>query len=124
MRALGDAARGDGDCYLTGGGTAVLLGWRPTTLDVDIKLEPVLRRDRAGALPLSGGRRGRLSQKRRGASPLVNQARGTAQPTSTTWRSAFTHCGSNWVPAFRRISASAAARVRRRRYGRGSIIAW
>ncbi len=38
--ALGDAARREGDCYLTGGGTAVLLGWRPTTLDVDIKLEP------------------------------------------------------------------------------------
>jgi hypothetical protein len=40
MRALGHAARADGDCYLTGGATAVLLGWRPTTLDVDIELEP------------------------------------------------------------------------------------
>jgi hypothetical protein len=25
---------------LTGGATAVLLGWRPTTIDVDVKLEP------------------------------------------------------------------------------------
>jgi hypothetical protein len=40
IRALGDAARRESDCYLTGGATAVLLGWRPTTLDVDIKLEP------------------------------------------------------------------------------------
>lgn len=40
MRALGNAAHTDGDCYLTGGATAVLLGWRRTTVDVDIKLEP------------------------------------------------------------------------------------
>src|ERR671936_696952 len=40
MQALGQAARRQGDCYLTGGATAVLLGWRPATLDVDIKLEP------------------------------------------------------------------------------------
>ncbi len=40
MQALGRAARVDGDCYLTGGATAVLLGWRSTTLDVDIELAP------------------------------------------------------------------------------------
>ena len=40
MRALGEAARREGECYLTGGATAVLLGWRETTVDVDIKLEP------------------------------------------------------------------------------------
>ena len=40
IEALGHAARREGDCYLTGGATAVLLGWRPTTLDVDIRLEP------------------------------------------------------------------------------------
>ncbi|MDQ3992553.1 MAG: hypothetical protein M3229_02735 [Actinomycetota bacterium] len=39
MRALGAAAR-EGTCYLTGGATAVLLGWRRTTIDVDIALEP------------------------------------------------------------------------------------
>jgi hypothetical protein len=37
---LGAAAREEGDCYLTGGATAVLLGWRSTTIDVVIKLEP------------------------------------------------------------------------------------
>ena len=40
MRALGDAASREGECFLTGGATAVLLGWRATTLDVDIRLEP------------------------------------------------------------------------------------
>jgi hypothetical protein len=51
MQALGEAARHDGDCYLTGGATAVLIGWRATTLDVDILLEP--EQDEAlRALPL------------------------------------------------------------------------
>ena len=40
MRALGDAASREGECFLTGGATAVLLGWRATTVDVDIRLEP------------------------------------------------------------------------------------
>jgi len=40
MRALGAAARSDATCYLTGGATAVLVGWRATTLDVDIAIEP------------------------------------------------------------------------------------
>ena len=40
MRALGGAADADGACYLTGGATAVLIGWRPSTIDVDIRLVP------------------------------------------------------------------------------------
>ena len=40
MRALGSSADTDGACYLTGGATAVLLGWRPSTIDVDIRLVP------------------------------------------------------------------------------------
>jgi hypothetical protein len=40
MQAVGEAAAQDGVCYLIGGATAVLLGWRPTTIDVDIELEP------------------------------------------------------------------------------------
>ena len=40
MQALGAAATADGTCYLVGGGTAVLLGWRRTTIDVDIELDP------------------------------------------------------------------------------------
>ncbi len=40
MSLLGRAAPRDGVCYLTGGATAVLVGWRATTIDVDIALEP------------------------------------------------------------------------------------
>jgi hypothetical protein len=40
MQRLGAEARGETTCFLAGGATAVLLGWRPTTLDVDIRLEP------------------------------------------------------------------------------------
>jgi hypothetical protein len=40
MLSLGQAAPAEGICYLTGGATAVLFGWRTTTLDIDIRLEP------------------------------------------------------------------------------------
>ncbi len=40
MRELGRRVRGPGRVYLTGGATAVLHGWRSSTVDVDIKLEP------------------------------------------------------------------------------------
>jgi len=40
MRALGRVAKDEGRVYLTGGATAVLHGWRATTIDVDIKLIP------------------------------------------------------------------------------------
>jgi hypothetical protein len=36
MQAVGAAAPEEGTCYLAGGGTAVLLGWRETTIDIDI----------------------------------------------------------------------------------------
>jgi hypothetical protein len=40
MRALGDEARSDARVYFTGGATAVLEGWRPSTIDVDVKIVP------------------------------------------------------------------------------------
>ena len=40
MRAAGAAAAREGICYLTGGATAVLVGWRATTIDVDVALDP------------------------------------------------------------------------------------
>jgi hypothetical protein len=40
LDALGRAAREPGELYLTGGATAVLVGWRATTLDIDLRLEP------------------------------------------------------------------------------------
>jgi hypothetical protein len=40
MRALGAEADEDGAVFFTGGATAVLIGWRATTIDVDLKLVP------------------------------------------------------------------------------------
>jgi hypothetical protein len=40
MRALGAEADRESRVYLTGGATAVLLGWRDSTIAVDLKLEP------------------------------------------------------------------------------------
>ncbi|HEX3552020.1 MAG TPA: DUF6036 family nucleotidyltransferase [Thermoanaerobaculia bacterium] len=40
MRELGGEAERDVRLYFTGGATAVLLGWRTGTIDVDVKLEP------------------------------------------------------------------------------------
>jgi hypothetical protein len=40
MRALGEQARESSRVYLTGGATAVLHGWRDSTVDVDVKLVP------------------------------------------------------------------------------------
>lgn len=40
MRALGDHVREGGRVYLTGGATAVLHGWRSSTIDVDVKFVP------------------------------------------------------------------------------------
>ncbi|HEV7514757.1 MAG TPA: DUF6036 family nucleotidyltransferase [Thermoanaerobaculia bacterium] len=44
MAALGDEAEQDVRLYFTGGATAVLLGWRASTVDVDIKLDPEMDR--------------------------------------------------------------------------------
>lgn len=43
MRRLGEAVREETRIYLTGGATAVLIGWRESTIDVNIK--PVPDRD-------------------------------------------------------------------------------
>jgi hypothetical protein len=40
MQSLGRRAQVDGTCYFAGGATAVLEGWRESTIDVDIKLVP------------------------------------------------------------------------------------
>jgi hypothetical protein len=40
LQALGARAQQEIRVYLTGGATAVLHGWRPTTVDVDIKIVP------------------------------------------------------------------------------------
>lgn len=40
LEALGRSASGSVRAYLTGGATAVLTGWRQSTLDVDLTFEP------------------------------------------------------------------------------------
>lgn len=40
MSAMGRKTKGPGSIYLTGGATALLHGWRPMTVDVDIKADP------------------------------------------------------------------------------------
>jgi hypothetical protein len=40
MRELASAARSPGKVYLTGGATALLLGFRRQTIDIDIRLDP------------------------------------------------------------------------------------
>jgi hypothetical protein len=40
MRALGEASEAAASVYFTGGATAVLLGWRSTTLDIDLRWRP------------------------------------------------------------------------------------
>lgn len=39
MRELAAAARSPGKVYLTGGATALLLGFREQTIDIDLKLD-------------------------------------------------------------------------------------
>jgi hypothetical protein len=40
LTQLGQRARSKGTCYLTGGASALLIGWRDSTLDVDVKFDP------------------------------------------------------------------------------------
>lgn len=40
LTELGKAAKGPGRVYLTGGASALLIGWRAATIDVDLKFNP------------------------------------------------------------------------------------
>lgn len=40
MKAIGRAAKKNARIYFVGGATAVLVGWRETTIDLDIKIVP------------------------------------------------------------------------------------
>jgi hypothetical protein len=40
LRAIGARTRGPGRIYLCGGATALLHGWRASTIDVDLRLDP------------------------------------------------------------------------------------
>ena len=55
LRELGREAEADAAVYLTGGATAVLLGWRDTTIDADILISAgkILRPPRSPSWPPS-----------------------------------------------------------------------
>lgn len=40
MKELGARVQSEGTIYLTGGATALLFGWRDSTIDIDIKADP------------------------------------------------------------------------------------
>jgi len=40
MSAMGQTVKSPGRIYLTGGATALLHGWRPMTVDIDLKADP------------------------------------------------------------------------------------
>lgn len=40
MKRLGASVRGEGRVYLTGGASALLIGWRDSTMDIDLHPEP------------------------------------------------------------------------------------
>ncbi len=40
MKSLGESVQGSGTVFFTGGVTAVLMGWRDMTVDIDFKAEP------------------------------------------------------------------------------------
>lgn len=40
LRELGRVGRQPATVYLVGGATAVLEGWRSTTIDIDLRIEP------------------------------------------------------------------------------------
>ncbi|NET62419.1 MAG: hypothetical protein F6K47_41855 [Symploca sp. SIO2E6] len=40
MEILSREARGPGSVYFTGGASALLIGWRTSTIDIDIRLDP------------------------------------------------------------------------------------
>jgi hypothetical protein len=57
MQALGERSRGPGRVYFTGGATAVLYGWRTSTVDIDLKMDP----EPAGAFEAIGALKDELN---------------------------------------------------------------
>jgi hypothetical protein len=77
MRALGERSRGPGCVYLTGGATAVLYGWRASTVDIDLKMDP----EPAGAFEAIGALKDELDVNVELASP------DQFVPVVSNWRS-------------------------------------
>src|SRR5881394_1974888 len=65
MRELAGGARSPGKVYFTGGATALLLGFREQTIDIDLKLDP----EPEGAFEAIAGLKNRLNLNVELASP-------------------------------------------------------
>src|SRR5882757_7552710 len=84
MEALAAAARSPGKVYLTGGATALLLGFREQTIDIDLKLDP----EPAGAFEAIAALKNRLDLNVELASP------DDFIPASPNWRERSKHIAS------------------------------
>jgi len=81
---LASAARSPGKVYLTGGATALLLGFREQTIDIDLKLDP----EPAGVFEAIAGLKNRLNLNVELASP------DDFIPPTADWRERSRHIAS------------------------------
>src|SRR6266481_2742430 len=84
MDALAASARSPGRIYFTGGATALLLGFREQTIDIDIKLDP----EPEGAFEAIAALKNRLDVNVELASP------DDFIPAATDWRERSRHIAS------------------------------
>jgi len=84
MEQLAAASRSPGKIYLTGGATALLLGFREQTIDIDVKLDP----EPAGAFEAIAALKNRLNVNVELASP------GDFIPAPPDWRERSRHIAS------------------------------
>src|SRR6266550_732594 len=84
MRELAAAARSPGKVYFTGGATALLLGFRQQTIDIDLKLDP----EPEGAFEAIAALKNRLDLNVELASP------DDFIPRPANWREASRHIAS------------------------------
>lgn len=84
MQELARASRGPGKVYFTGGATALLLGFREQTIDIDLKLDP----EPAGAFEAIATLKNRLNLNVELASPE------DFIPRTADWRECSRHIAS------------------------------
>src|SRR5437016_9860905 len=84
MQELAGAARGRGNVYFTGGATALLLGFRQQTIDIDLKLDP----EPEGVFEAIASLKNRLDVNVELASP------DDFIPAAADWRERSRHIGS------------------------------
>jgi hypothetical protein len=63
MQVLGREAQGSGCIYFTGGASALLIGWRSSTVDIDIRLDPEPAGIFQATLAVSAEQRAKIKQE-------------------------------------------------------------